>query len=108
MEVLKRKHARWMTVLLIAALLFAVLPWVMYDLVEAGSLLWGFLGVGGATVCTVAMLAVRTVFLRCPQCGKGLARPYWNPGAGHEQFCTKCGQPFVFDDELDGSDTANE
>ncbi len=28
------------------------------------------------------------------------ARPYWNPGAGHEQFCIKCGQPFVFDDEL--------
>lgn len=108
MKTLKRKHARWMTVLLVAALLFAALPCVMYDLMGADSLLWGFLGAGGAAVCIAAMLVVRMVCLRCPHCGKGVARPYWNSGADHRQFCAKCGRPFVFDDELDGAGPANE
>lgn len=101
MKTLKRKHARCVTVLLIVTLLFAALPVVMYELAGAGSLLWGILGVSGATVCLMAMIAVRTKFLCCPYCGKGLARPYWNPGEEHVQFCTKCGQQFIFDDETD-------
>lgn len=98
---LKRKYARLVNAFMIAALLFAWLPWAMYDLAGADSLLWGFLGVSGASVCITAMIVVWAKFLRCPFCGKGVARPYWKPGEGHRQFCSKCGQPFVFDDEAD-------
>lgn len=108
MKTLKRKHARCVTVLMIVTLLFLALPVVMYELAGAGSLLWGILGVSGSTVCLMAMIVVRWKFLQCPYCGRGVARPYWNPGRDHTQFCIKCGQPFIFDDELDGADTTNK
>ena len=44
-----------------------------------------------------ACLVVLIVFLHCPNCGKDLARPQWNPGEPF--YCTRCGKPFLFDDD---------
>lgn len=96
---LKRKWARAVTILMVISIAFAVLPVLMYDVLDADSLVWGILGVIGATVGLIALFVVRVVFFRCPYCGKGLARPYWKAGEGHEQFCSKCGRPFIYDDE---------
>ncbi len=101
MNVLKRKHARLEMVLMAAAIALAFLPWVMYDLAGADSLLWAFLGAVGAIACLGAMMIVQHTCLRCPHCGRSAARPYWKAGEGHEQFCPKCGQPLVFDDEAE-------
>lgn len=97
MKSLKRKHARLMLVLMVLAIALAIVPVVAYDV---GSLLWAFWGVIGASLCTISMIVVGAVFLRCPHCGKGMARSYWKSGEGHEQFCRKCGKRFFFDDEL--------
>lgn len=96
---LKRKWARVVTILMVISIAFAVLPVLMYDVLDADSLVWGILGVIGATVGLIALFVVRVVFFRCPYCGKGLARPYWKAGEGHEQFCSKCDRPFIYDDE---------
>ena len=105
MKTLKRKWARAVTILMVISIAFAALPVLMYDVLDTGSPVWGILGVTGATVGLIARLVVRCVFLKCPCCGKGLARPYWRASESHQQFCTKCGKPFVFDDDPDENKT---
>ena len=73
MKTLKRKHARCVMILLLLTLLFAFLPWLMYDLLGMESLAWGVLG---EAVCFLVMIWMRMKFLRCPYCGKSEARPY--------------------------------
>jgi hypothetical protein len=94
---LKRKWARAVCVLLAMAMLFAFFPWVMYDLVGAEGSLWVYIGCCGTLICFVAALALRSRRLACPHCGRGMARPRWNPGK--RDYCPNCGQSFVFDDE---------
>lgn len=72
----------------------------MYEIAGSDLALWGKLGVGGVLICMALITGVRFYCLRCPSCGGCLARPYWNPGPGHEQFCVKCGKPFVYDGEV--------
>lgn len=100
MKYLKRKYARLMTVLMVMAIALAIVPVVACDVLNAESLFWRFLGVIGASACTIAMIVVGAVFLRCPYCEQGYARTYWKSGIGHEQFCRRCGKQFFFDDEM--------
>ncbi len=100
MKPLKRKWARAVTVLMVISIAFAVLPVWMYDVLDADSLVWGIVGVTGAAVGVIAMLVIRSTFLKCPHCGKGLAMPYWRAGARSGQFCVNCGEPLIFDDEM--------
>ena len=44
-----------------------------------------------------AYVAVWIIFLHCPNCGKDLAQPQWNPGKPF--YCKRCGRPFLFDDD---------
>lgn len=76
MKYLKRKHARLVTVLMVAAIAFAFLPVVAHDVFDAHSLVWAFLGVTGASACVIGMLVAQILFLRCPCCGQGYARTY--------------------------------
>ena len=96
---LKRKYARLIIVLLAVDVLLVLL----------GSLLFRwyaptFLVIADA--CVITTLSLLTPYLRmrlllCPHCGRGVARPYWKASESHEQFCAKCGKPFVFDDDSD-------
>jgi len=97
---LKRKYARLCILLLALTFLIIALPVLMYEFAGSDLALWGMVGIGGAVICMALITAVRFYCLRCPSCGKGLARPYWNPSPNHEQFCVKCGKPFVYDDEV--------
>ena len=72
----------------------------MYEIAGWELALWGILGIGGMAICMALIVAMRFYCLRCSSCGRGLTRPYWNPGPNHEQFCAKCGKPFIFDDEV--------
>jgi hypothetical protein len=83
--------------LLMLACLCMVLPVVAYDLLDADSILWGCIGVGGTLICISVSLYLRSKFLACPNCGKGVAVVRWKPGK--RGCCPGCGQPFVFDDE---------
>ena len=96
MKRLKRKWARVCTVLMVLTILCVFLPWVMYDLLGR-SIAWAIAGVTGATLGLTAMLIVKFVCLRCPNCGKSAARPQWKPGTRY--YCPCCGKPFVYDDE---------
>lgn len=96
---LKRKYARLIIVLLAVELLLAVLLPLLFRW-EAPT----FLAVADA--CVLVTLCLLTPYLRmrlllCPHCGRGVARPYWKDNESHEQFCVKCGKPFVFDDDPD-------
>lgn len=73
-----------------------------------GMLLSWFLGMpdGAKPLCLVVLLAcgagliVSVLKLRCPYCGKGSPRgPAFWP-SGKTQYCSSCGKPFVYDDEL--------
>ena len=101
MKTLQRKHARVLIVLVFASIAgFGFLPVIMYDVIRAESPVWGIIGGSGAALGILASLVVKSICLRCPYCGKGVARPYWNAGEGHEQFCVKCGAALIYDDEL--------
>ena len=53
-----------------------------------------------------AYVAVRIIFLHCPNCGKDLAQPQWNPGKPF--YCKRCGRPFLFDDPPDKTETTTK
>jgi hypothetical protein len=97
---LQRKWARVICVLLMLTCLCMFLPVVAYDLLDADSILWGCIGVGGTLICFSVSIYLRWKFLACPNCGKGVAVPRWKPGK--RGYCSCCGQPFVFDDEETG------
>lgn len=76
-----------------------------------GILLLGFLGAtlpGGVKLLAFAALMLcgagmilSILKLRCPYCGKGAPRaPAFSPGSGKTQYCSGCGKPFVYDDEI--------
>ena len=96
---LKRKYARLIIVLLAVNLLLVLLvPLLVRWYAPA------FLVIADA--CVIVTLSMLTPYLRlrlllCPHCGRGVARPYWRASESHQQFCPKCGKPFVFDDDPD-------
>ena len=96
---LKRKYARLIiTLLSVEVLLVFLVPL----LVRCDAPV--FLVIADA--CVIVTLSLLTPYLRmrlllCPHCGRGVARPYWKASESHEQFCVKCGKPFVFDDDPD-------
>lgn len=58
------------------------------------------LGLAALVLCAAGMI-VSILKLRCPYCGKGAPRaPAFSPSAGKVQYCSGCGRPFVYDDEL--------
>ena len=55
----------------------------------------------GALAACAAGMIVSIVKLRCPYCGKGAPRaPAFSPSSGKVQYCSGCGRPFVYDDEV--------
>ena len=92
---LKRKYARLTLILLGVCLVSIFLTYVgRWEVAFSGTfLVLTFLSL-------IAMVFVRMRYLKCPHCGKGLAVPHWGAWA-EKQYCSRCGQPFVFDDELE-------
>ena len=96
---LKRKYARLIIVLLAVNLLLVLLVPLLVRWYASAFLVI-------ADACVIVTLSMLTPYLRlrlllCPHCGRGVARPYWRANESHQQFCTKCGKPFVFDDDPD-------
>lgn len=92
---LKRKYARLTLILLGMCLVSIFLTYVgRGEIAFSGTFLVLTL------LFFAAMAFVRIHYLKCPYCRKGLAVPHWSPWA-EKQYCPKCGQQFVFDDEAD-------
>ena len=96
---LKRKYARLIIVLLAVDVLLVFLVPLLFRWDAPVFLVT-------ADACALVTLSLLIPYLRmrlllCPHCGRGVAQPYWNAGEAHEQFCVKCGQLFIFDDEDD-------
>jgi hypothetical protein len=92
MKVLKRKYARIVVGLSMAALLafgFA-LAFRKNPMILRGSLVV-------LVVSVLAIAFIRWRYLRCPHCGKSAAIVYWGPG--WNQSCPKCHERIYFDDE---------
>lgn len=78
--------------------------------------LWGFFlswffgvilpnGAKPLCVVTLTVSAAGIIFsilkLRCPYCGKDAPRaPAFSPSSGKVRYCSGCGRPFVYDDEV--------
>ena len=94
---LKRKYARLIIILLALDVLFVLLGHLLVRWYAPAFLVI-------ADACAIVTLSLLTPYLwlrllLCPHCGRGVARPYWRASESHQQFCTKCGKPFVFDDD---------
>ena len=96
---LKRKYARLIIVLLAVDVLLVLLVPLLFR--WDAPVFWVTAGVCAVVTLSLLIPYLRMRLLLCPHCGRGVAQPYWNAGTGHEQFCVKCGQPFVFDDDPD-------
>ena len=94
---IERKYGRLVLKLFLATVVFAVLPFLMNNVLDLDSWLWTIIGFVGALGCMMAGMIIRTKHLRCPNCKRGIAVPQWNPGRRY--LCTVCRRPFVYDDE---------
>lgn len=64
------------------------------------ALLWPALATAAVVVflaCVICAVVLQFWKLRCVHCGKTAAPPRWSPGKTY--YCSRCGNPFVFDDE---------
>ena len=95
---LKRIHARLSIIMLGAvALFYAVLAWLTY--VEAPQFTLMVMNIL-APGLLMGVIFLRVVLLRCPHCGGPAAKPYWKARPDREQYCAKCGERLVYDDEV--------
>ena len=97
-KTVKRKWARAYWLFLWGALLSGFLTVILPERVKPLCLL-------SLVLCGVGMV-VSEEKLRCPYCGKGRPRPpAFSPSSGRVSYCSGCGRPFVYDDEVDAPDT---
>ena len=87
---LKRKYARLIIILLALDVLFVLLGHLLVRWYAPAFLVI-------ADACAIVTLSLLTPYLWL----RLLLWPYWKASESHEQFCVKCGKPFVFDDEED-------
>jgi hypothetical protein len=78
-------------------LFYAVLAWLTY--VEAPQFTLMVMNIL-APALLMGVIFLRVVLLRCPHCGGPAAKPYWKARPDREQYCAKCGERLVYDDEV--------
>lgn len=86
---LKRTYARLSILALAAGIVCLCIP-AVFNLHESAET---FIYAGGALM--LASLLVKTLLLRCPNCGYRGAIPQWSKSGNIH--CPKCGEPFEYD-----------
>ena len=97
MKKLERKWARVCFVLLAAAVVCIVTPWLLLAVLKVESkgfpIVFGIL----AAICALAEFLISRKYLRCPHCGKSTVPPRWSNKVRYR--CTRCATIFPFDDQ---------
>ncbi len=97
MKKLQRKWARVCFVLLVAAVVFVVIPWLMLAVLKVESKLYPIIFGILAAACILAEFLLSRKYLRCPHCGKSTVPPRWSNKTRYR--CTRCATIFPFDDQ---------
>ena len=100
---LERKWARIVLAGLVIGIVCLLLSWVLphdllgHDRFQTVAVCKNFLSSAGVVFPILALVNWYR-HLRCPNCGKTLVMPWWR---SRKYLCAQCGEPFVFDDEVD-------
>jgi len=87
----KRLHSRICIVLYALCLASIILCGIFAAFPVVYQIIFLCAGVGLLGVATVFRIAL----LKCPACGKSLARPQWSKGRTF--YCGSCGKPYEYD-----------
>jgi len=97
MKKLERKWARVCFVLLVAAIVCVVTPWLLQALFDVTSYVYPIVFGVLAVLLAGAEFLLSRKYLRCPHCGKSTVPPRWTNKNRYR--CTRCATIFPFDDQ---------
>jgi len=97
MKKLERKWARVCFMLLVAAVVCVVTPWLLQALFDVTSYVYPIVFGVLAVLLAGAEFLLSRKYLRCPHCGKSTVPPRWTNKNRYR--CTRCATIFPFDDQ---------